>query len=505
MPGFYFRGLAMNLKDEIELAIKLEAEKLSERHHNYHNLLHLDFERERKRVASVPPKVVQIPQYWSSDPKFNPFYVHKRRNSIARSIAAKITAGTYRPHAPFAKQVDKVDGSFRNISVYEIPDAAVSALWYEKLLRKNIHRFSGKSYAYRNDRNAHFAIQDISTDLSDMSRIFIAEYDFSKFFDSISHAYLYDQFDRNGFSISSTDRHIVRAFLGESGKGVPQGTSISLFLANLVCWKLDREFEDEGLRFARYADDTIIWSSDYSKISAASNIMGRFSRHVGVEINASKSKGIRLLCDASMPSEFSGRAESIEFLGYSITARQVGMKPSSVKKIKRQIAYVLYTVLLQPLQSSPPRNLNVPANGEDVDLISAVSSIRRYLYGDLHEDFIKRFLGGSTRRLFYKGVMSFYPLVTDKAQMQALDGWLVSIVWRVLKRRSRLLVRLGIRRHLTRFPYNVYKRELAIAFRSHRASDRRPYALPSFVMIYLALRKAVSEEGLQELLGKDDY
>lgn len=55
---------------------------------------------------------------------------------------------------------------------------------------KNRHRFSLFSYAYRNDRNVHFAIQDISVELSQGSRIFVAEFDFSKFFDSNSHKYL---------------------------------------------------------------------------------------------------------------------------------------------------------------------------------------------------------------------------------------------------------------------------------------------------------------------------
>jgi hypothetical protein len=45
------------------------------------------------------------------------------------------------------------------------------------------------------------------------------------------------------------------------GFGIPQGTSISLFLANVAAYALDRRLETLGVGFVRYADDTIIWST----------------------------------------------------------------------------------------------------------------------------------------------------------------------------------------------------------------------------------------------------
>jgi len=37
-------------------------------------------------------------------------------------------------------------------------------------------------------------------------------------------------------------------------RGIPQGTSISLFLANVAPWDLDRSLERLGVSFVRYAD-----------------------------------------------------------------------------------------------------------------------------------------------------------------------------------------------------------------------------------------------------------
>lgn len=299
----------MTLEQQLVEEIAAEAEKLCQRYHAYHNALHLEHERKTRRLKNVPPKDVGTPEQWLVDRAFDPFYVNKRRRQIARSIAAKIADGSYAPKPPHRFDIPKPSGGSRSVSVYRIADAAVSRLFYRQLLRKNRHRFSSLSYAYRNDRNVHFAIQDLAIELAQSSRLFIAEFDFSKFFDSISHDYLYAQFDENGFSITEPERNVIRAFLAPNAKGIPQGTSISLFLANLVCWRLDRDLERAGLRFARYADDTVIWSYDYVHICQAHEIISRFSGAAGVAINAEKSEGISLLCREGMPSELVSRKE----------------------------------------------------------------------------------------------------------------------------------------------------------------------------------------------------
>ncbi|MEW4522111.1 reverse transcriptase domain-containing protein, partial [Vibrio cholerae] len=285
----------MELHEKITWYIEKEAEKLALRHHAYHNALHVENERKRQRSSSPSNlKVVAKPPHWSHDKKFDPFYVKKHAKTIAFSIAKKIESQTYEPFEPSKNKVAKSSGGYREVAIYQIPDAAISTFFYHRLLSKNKHRFSSFSYAYRDDRNVHFAIQDIAVELSQNSRLFVAEFDFSKFFDAISHQYLFEQFDQNGFFISQEERAVIKAFLKGRERGIPQGTSISLFLANLACWKLDKQLEKEGLQFARYADDTIVWSQDYTKITKALDIMSNFSKDVGVALNAEKSEGISI-------------------------------------------------------------------------------------------------------------------------------------------------------------------------------------------------------------------
>ncbi|WP_122672332.1 reverse transcriptase domain-containing protein [Pseudomonas viridiflava] len=489
----------MSLENKLIDLIEVEALKLSDRQHAYHNALHLEHERKTKRLTAPGAKEVKTPSYWIKDKKFNPFYVQKNKKQIAYSIAKKIMAGTYTPNEPILKQIPKPSGGNRSVTIYQIPDAAVSRMIYEQLIRKNKHRFSSFSYAYRNDRNVHFAIQDIGIELTQNSRIYVAEFDFSKFFDSIDHVYLFSQFDKNGFLISAHENQVIRSFLGTSGKGIPQGTSISLFLANLVCWRLDRELEQAGLRFARYADDTIIWSKDYDKISKASQIISNFSFDAGIAINSEKSKGIRLLCKQTMKVEMES-TPAIEFLGYSISTDNISIKATSENKIKRQINYILYKHLIQPLRGAKLAALTIPANNKDENLVSAVMEIRRYLYGDLTDQMIANYISGVSNRIFFKGVMSFYPLINNETQLKDLDGWLITAIYKAINLRGKLLKAWGHNRDHN-FPFNVTRNNILTEFRRQKIHGKKLLNPPSFYFVYQALKKGLLDFGVEGVMN----
>ncbi len=484
--------------------IKREAEEKANDYQLYHNYLELDYRRNCRRISNAPSKVVKKPEEWSIDKKFNPFYVLKHREKIAKSIAKKLLNHTYTPNSPFIKKIPKKAGGKRTISVYQIPDSAVSDRFYYNLLSKNKHRFSSLSYAYRNDRNVHFAIQDIAHELTSTPRIYVAEFDFSDFFGSINHEYLYKQLKQNSFLVSDLDLEVIKSFLKHLDKGIPLGTSISLFLANVACWNLDRKFEDAGIRFARYADDTIIWSRHYSKISLAFDIIMDFSKETGIKLNYRKSDGISLLQRTGLKSELHNTKGFVEFLGYRISCENVGIKDSSVLKIKNQISYLLYRNLLQPIRYKPFKAMNLPANDMDRDFITALMQVRRYLYGNMTEITLKKYLNGTYNRLSFKGIMSFYPLVTDENQMAELDKWLVSTILNVLNKRKRLLLIHLPNFNTNQFPFNCNKDMLVEKCRNTLVYGKKGLIeLPSFMRIYKAIKKGVTNEGIEKVMHPD--
>ena len=482
--------------------IEEEAKKQILNFQQYQNSMEVIYNRNKRRISDPKAKEIKIPQHWNVDKKFNPFYVLKKKKQIAYSIDKKLKDDSYKPNSPFVRQIKKKGGGKRQITIYQIQDAAVSRYLYERLLSKNKHRFSSLAYAYRNDRNAHYAIKDISLELRAWPRIFVAEFDFADFFGSINHDFLFKQLDENGFLISDFEKNMIKSFISINNRGIPQGTSISLFLANLVCWKLDRRLEQEGLRFARYADDTIIWSREYSKICKSLEIISDFSVESGVAINYKKSLGISLLSNGEMPSEFKSTKEFVEFLGYSISRDKVSIKGNSIMKIKKEISYLLYRNLIQPIRSAPMKGVTIPNTyNSDPAFVTAIMQIRRYLYGNLNEEKLMNYLNGKYKELSFKGIMSYYPLIDDEEQLKELDSWLIFTILNCLRLRKILLLRHGYNVSSC-FPFNCEKDTILKDCRVQSIFGKSGLIqIPSFLKIYKAIKKGVISEGIEKTMN----
>lgn len=488
----------MLLEQRIAKYIREEAEKLIERYNLYHNVVHVEYTRNKKRLGNCcPNKEIKTPDYWQIDNKFNPFYVRKKYKAIAKSITQKIISREYKPNKPHILQVPKSDGTTRDVTIFQIQDAAISKMYFDKLLTKNKHRFSSFSYAYRNDRNVHFAIQDIFVDFHNHNRMFIAEFDFSKFFPSISQTFLRDQFNKNGFNISKEEEFIIESFLSidfNNGVGIPQGTSLSLFLANLSCWYIDKELEKLGVKFARYADDTLIWSSDYTKTNAACIIINNFAKTSGVKINVKKSAGVSLITQTNLSAEIK-QSDYVDFLGYSVTIENIRIKKASLKKIQHQVSYLLYRNLIQPFKQINILNHNMSTK---IAIVTAIMQIRRYIYGGLTDKHLKDYISGRISKIYFKGIMSFYPLVNDEVQLQELDGWMVSTIFRTLKLHKKLV-------HKTDLDIDNIKNnnELIEFLRSQKIniSKKIDLEIPSFMRIYRAINKGIAEFGIEGIMN----
>jgi hypothetical protein len=280
--------------------------------------------------------------------------------------------------------------------------------------------------------------------------MYVAEYDFSKYFDNISHIHLAEMLDH--LFVSKVEHAVIGGFLttmaapidayqAEGGplrtKGIPQGTSISLFLANVAAWRMDRALEDHGVGFVRYADDTLIWSTDYGRIVAAVEILETHAAAMEVAINFDKSNGIRLLVTDDAKSEIV-RASSVQYLGYDIRLDAIGLKETNEAKIKKRTQQLIFETLLR----EPMAGTQVPARLDghlDKDYAVAIARLKRYLYGDLSEREVRRYQsrGAPVRR--FKGMMAAFPLLDDDVSLRALDDWVLSCLWLAMRKRAALL------------------------------------------------------------------
>ena len=76
--------------------------------------------------------------------------------------------------------------------------------------------------------------------------------------------------------------------------GVPQGGPLSVVCSNIYLDKLDKELEQRGLRFTRYADDVLIFTkSEMAATRVMKSICSWLERKLFLKVNATKTKVVR--------------------------------------------------------------------------------------------------------------------------------------------------------------------------------------------------------------------
>ncbi len=284
------------------------------------------------------------------------------------------------------------------------------------------------------------------------------QFDFESYFDSIPHVYIKKIVDNFGIiSASSVEKGVLKAFLEHeyairsrytAGKferkqqvGAPQGSSISLFVANLTNDALDKRIEGVNGQFVRYADDVVAIASTYEDALRIEQCFHDHCRESGLKINFVKSDGIRLLSPKS-DNEIATIGK-FKFLGYDFYNDGCAISERSVSRIKSKISRLIQIYLIQYIDKygfNHKRCLlssNLPFF--DWDLMGLVSEVRNYLYGGCTEYQIKQLLYAGRRIPPMRGLMSFYALVDKKENLQRLDGWFVNTLRCALNKRRIIL------------------------------------------------------------------
>ncbi|MCK3771276.1 reverse transcriptase domain-containing protein [Microbacterium aerolatum] len=455
------------------------------------------------------------PATWQLDSGFNPYHVRSNRSAIAHAITSRLKERTYAPRRPAGFLVPKPSGGHRVVSTFQIADEVVSNRLLRTLTRKNLPRLSARAYAYRPDLGPHDAISYVRAEFGREHRLFVAEYDFSKFFDTVDHNFLRESLDRVGVNRTPLEHHLIERFLEtpepylelseknasapNRTRGVPQGTSLSLFLANLAASDLDRALERLGVGFVRYADDTLIWSTDYSRICDAVAALHEASHEIGSPINSEKSPGIRLLTREETVHAEMVSTKSVDYLGHTLGLRSTTMKGASARRIRARIDQLIYSNLLrEPIAGTQEMSR---FSDVDKDYVTLIWQLRRYLYGPLTEKDIRRFRKGGIPPMSFEGVMAYFPLVDDDQTLRDLDEWIATRIWLALRKRNKILTPQSAA--ALPLPHGVDKQTLlALKVKSGRTGDDIDLRIPSVRKIASVIRLAVETHGLGVVSGR---
>lgn len=323
-------------------------------------------------------------------------------------IKEQLLGGKYIPMPVLRVDIPKPDGGMRKPGVPTVLDRLIQQAMSLVLIPLVDPHFSASSYGFRPGKSAHQAVLQAKSYQHEGKR-WVVDMDLAKFFDEVNHDILMSRVGRK-----VKDRkmlYLIRQYL-QSGvmhggvvsravKGTPQGGPLSPLLSNIMLDDLDKELEQRGHCFCRYADDCNIYVS---------------SRRSGERVLASVSRYIegKLKLKVNREKSAVGRPWDRKFLGYSFTFHKrckVRVAPKSLKRFRAHLKRVF--------RMGRGRNL------------------RRFIVEDLNP--------------ILRGWINYFILAETKGFAEDLDKWirrkLRLILWRQWKRpwtRFKKLRQLGI-------------------------------------------------------------
>ncbi len=296
-------------------------------------------------------------------------------------VKIQLLNGEYKPSPLKRVEIPKEGGGVRKLGIPTVVDRFIQQAIMQVLQEDWDSTFSEYSFGFRPGRSQHQAISCVQEYLKDGYR-WVVDLDLEKFFDSVNHDVLMSRVKRR-----VSDRRVLvlinrflKAGVVEDGElkrtkeGTPQGGPLSPLLSNLLLDELDKELENRGHKFARFADDCNIYvKSRVSGERVLASVTRFLRRKLRLKVNAKKSAVAR-------PS-------NRRFLGFTFTkgfkADRRKVSDKALKKFKRKA-----------------RQITKRTRGRTI--IWIVSELREYLLG-------------------WKAYYGFAEVVT---QFQELDRWI---------------------------------------------------------------------------------
>ena len=264
-------------------------------------------------------------------------------------LAKELRNWQYKPKPVKRVEIPKEDGSMRKLGIPCVRDRVMQACLKTILEEIFEPQFSNSSYGFRPGRRQKDAIKEAQSHVHE-GRGWVVDIDLAQFFDTMSQDRLIYR-----LSLKVPDKRILRlvgiilrsgvAIDGEfqsTSEGATQGSPISPLLSNVVLDELDKELEQRGLKFVRWADDANIFvKSEEAAKRVLLSITKFIEKKLKLKVNQTKSKA--------------ARSQDVKFLGLTIKNGEVVIARKSMKKAMTKVSQLVRTNSPVPVQKTMER------------------------------------------------------------------------------------------------------------------------------------------------------
>ena len=224
-------------------------------------------------------------------------YIKEHKEEILWQIRNR----KYKPQPVRRVYIPKENGKMRKLGIPSVIDRVIQQAIVQVLTPIYEGQFSNNSYGFRPNRSCEMAVIKALEYFND-GYDWIVDIDLQSFFDEVNQDKLIGIMRR---SVKDGDLvSLIRKFLQsgvmekgviqETKKGTPQGGNLSPLLSNIMLNELDKELENRGLNFVRYADDCLIMvKSEKAANRVMESITTFITKKLGLIVNVEKSKVAR--------------------------------------------------------------------------------------------------------------------------------------------------------------------------------------------------------------------